>query len=79
MTCQPTQDLFFPLLIGSESGMPSESWWLPRRLDVNPAYTPVNTQSAGKDRMERPLQVSQHRQGPTVKVVLMPRPFVQKC
>ena len=59
MTCQPTQDLFFPLLIGSESGMPSESWWLPRRLDVNPTYTPVNTQSAGKDRMERPLQVSQ--------------------
>ena len=39
--------------------MPSESWWLPRRLDVNPTYTPVNTQSAGKDRMERPLQVSQ--------------------
>ena len=24
MTCEPTQDLFFPLLIGSESGMPSD-------------------------------------------------------
>ena len=24
MTCQPTQDLFFPLLIGSESGMLSD-------------------------------------------------------
>ena len=24
MTCQPTQDLFFPFLIGSESGMPSD-------------------------------------------------------
>ena len=59
MSCQPTQDPFFFLFLGSESGMPSKSWWLPRRLNVNPTYTPVNTQSAGKDRLERPLQVSQ--------------------
>ena len=43
MTCQPTQDLFFPLFLGSESGMPCKSCWLPRGLEVNTTHTTVNT------------------------------------
>ena len=40
MTYQPTEDLIFPLFLGSESGMPSESWWLARGLEVNPTHSP---------------------------------------
>ena len=64
MTCQATQHLFYPLLIGSESGMPSDK--LVATLTVGRQFhthTPVNTRSAGKDRMETPLQVSQPRAG----------------
>ena len=58
MTCQPTQELFFPLLIGSESGMPSDKLVAtPTVGHQSHTHTPVNTQSASKDRPERPLQV----------------------
>ena len=59
MTCQPTQDLFFPLLIGSESGMPSDKLVATPRVGSQSHTYTVNTQSAGKDRMEEPLQVLQ--------------------
>ena len=59
----------YPLrsLLGLSQGCPATSWWLPRQMDVNPTHTPVNTQSAGKDRMERPLQVSQPPAGTHVE------------
>ena len=55
----PLRTYSFRSLLGLSQGCPATSWWLPRLLDVDPTQAPVNTQSAGKDRMERPLQVSQ--------------------
>ena len=63
MTCQPTQDPFFPLFLRSESGMRSEKLVATPRLGRRSNTYTATTQSAGKDRMEKPLQVSQPRAG----------------
>ena len=59
MTCQPTQNLFSSLFLASESGMPSEKLVATPRVGRQSHTYTVNTQSAEKDRMEKPLQVSQ--------------------
>ena len=48
MTCQPTEELFFPLLIGSESGMPSDklvaTWTVGRQSHTHTCEHTVSRQ-----------------------------------
>ena len=57
MTCQPTQDLFFPLFLWSESAMQRKLLATPRAGSESHTCT-VNKQSADQDRMEKILQGS---------------------